>query len=334
MSNRRGVKSASGSLFISYGHRDMEPFNWLDRLKLYLAPLRRRDPVETWDDSMIQAGADWHKEIASAVERAAAAILLVGPAFLGSTFIAQEELPALLEAARTRGCRIYPVVVGYCAYDQSPLNRYQAFNDPKKPLEALPPEERNRILNAASVAVDADLRKGRRAFISTGPTPGAISEVLKQIASELQLTWKSFAAQCNRRDDLVSAIKRRLKIREQLEFENFFFKYYKKLNSEEKFQFDQIRAMTEGPLYQGNQKIVQLIEANLQVLKEVAEIGDLRQHLVFWLNKFERVFAKTPQMCLLYTGVEDGVPFPDNVDRKIANWLKKHPGQSNHERSP
>jgi hypothetical protein len=304
----------------------MEPFNWLERLKLYLAPLRRGDPIETWDDSTIEPGADWRGEIASALERAVAAILLVGPAFLASTFIADEELPALLKAARTRGCRVYPVVVGWCSYDQSPLGKHQAFNDPKNPLEALPPEEQNRILNAVSVAVDADLRKSvRRSLTSTVATPAVLTEVFKQIDAELQLTWKTFMAQCNRRDDLVRAAKSRLKVKEQLEFENFFFKYFKKLNSEEKFQFNQIRAMTEGPLFTGNQKIVQLIEANPQVLKEVVELGDLKQHLVFWLNKFERVFSKTPQMCLLYTGVEDGVPFPDGVDRKVANWLKKQP---------
>ena len=53
-------------------------------------------------------------------------------------------------------------------------------------------------------------------------------------------------------------------------------------------------------------------------------MADLRQHLVFWLDKYERVFLKRPEMCLLYTGVEDGVPFPNGVDEKVRRWIKTH----------
>lgn len=50
---------------------------------------------------------------------------------------------------------------------------------------------------------------------------------------------------------------------------------------------------------------------------------DLRQHLVFWLNKFDRVFVNNKAMCLLYTGVEDGVPFPSYVDDVIKEELNR-----------
>src|SRR5882762_9274750 len=103
------------ALFISYGHRDMEPINWLDRLKLYLAPLRRQELVDIWDDSGIRAGSEWRKEIETELKRATSAILLVGPGFLASEFIAAHELPLLLKAAKIRGTKIYPLVVGYCA---------------------------------------------------------------------------------------------------------------------------------------------------------------------------------------------------------------------------
>ncbi len=39
---RTGMAMPMTSLFLSYGHRDMAPINWVERLKLYLAPIRQR----------------------------------------------------------------------------------------------------------------------------------------------------------------------------------------------------------------------------------------------------------------------------------------------------
>jgi hypothetical protein len=312
---------APTALFISYSHRDMSPTDWLERLKLYLAPLRRSEPVDIWDDSRIQPGAVWRSQIKSALDRASAAILLVGPGFLASDFIHGEELPVLLSAAATRGTRIYPVVVGYCAYRRSQLESYQSFNDPDKPLEALPPPEQNRILNEVASLVDQDLRESK----SSARQPAAdadIPDVLRQIQRHLESTRTAFTAQCRRRNKLVDMIKERLGITETLQYESFFFRYHGKLNQEEHFQFEQIRAITEGPLYEGNRKILDLIESHPTLLDSAPLLGELRQHLVFWLNKYDRVFAKRPEMCLLYTGVEDGVPFPSGVDKQIKALLK------------
>jgi len=49
----------------------------------------------------------------------------------------------------------------------------------------------------------------------------------------------------------------------------------------------------------------------------------LRTHLEVWLSKYEQVFVKTPEMCLCYVGVEEGVGFPRAVVREIAAWLER-----------
>lgn len=312
------------ALFISYSHRDMEPINWVERLKLYLAPLRRKELVDIWDDSRIGVGSEWRREIRAALDRATSAILVIGPGFLASDFIAREELPLLLEAAERRGAKIYPVIVAYCAYKRSVLEKYQTFNDPDMPLEALTPAEQNKILNDLSLAVDADLRHGQTPTMPSPVLATDTRQAMNQIAEYLEITRTAFIAQCHRRDLLVRMIEDRLKVKEDLEYENFFFRYYGKLNDEEKFQFEQIRAMTEGPLHDGNQKMLSIIEGHPQVLEEIPALAALRQHLVFWLNKYDKVFSKRPEMCLLYTGVENGVPFPDGVDREVAQWIKEH----------
>lgn len=314
----------SNSLFISYGHRDLVSTNWVEQLKLYLAALRRQQLVEIWDDGRIRAGQDWRAEIKAAIDRAAVAILLIGPGFMASDFIAEHELPDLLEAAKTRGVKIYPLIVGYCNYKQSVLERYQAFNQPDLPLEALPTAEQNRILNALSLAVDEDLRHAQSAVPAMPAVGRDLYSAMSEISRHIAGTHTAFAAQCRRRNDLVQTLRKRLAIKKTLEYEKFFLRYYDRLNAEERFEFDQIRAITEGPMYLGNQALLDLIEQSPEVTRALPELGELRQHLVFWLNKYERVFLKRPQMCLLYAGVEDGVPFPPRLGAKVKSWLAAH----------
>ncbi len=312
------------SLFISYGHKDMESIDWLERLKLYLAPLRRNDVVDVWDDTLIDPGSNWRAEIKHALEQASAAILLVGPGFLASEFIANRELPQLLAAAKNRGAKIYPLVIGYCAYTLSDLEPYQTFNTPGEPLESLKPAEQNRILNELCLAVDQDIRHARVAESVAPENTAGLHDVIKDILKHLKSTDVAFQAQKRRRNGLVQTMRKRLNVQEHLQYEKFFFRYYKDLNDEEKFEFEQIRAITEGPLHTGNQKILQIIESMPAALDEILALEALRQHLVFWLNKYDRVFTKREEMCLLYTGVEDGVPFPSGVENDIQEWLDAH----------
>ena len=309
----------SQSLFISYAHRDMAEVNWLDRLRAYLAPLRRRT-ITVWEDSQIPTGALWDAEIKAALEGADAAILLVGPAFFASEYIETVELPHLLAAIKKRGVSILPLVVGYCNYAGSLLGPFQALNDHQKPLEALPLAEQNRWLNKLSIKVDAVLRHGAQAQPVRQPV---VVDTLKRIARQLSNSHRAFEAQCRRRDGLVDALTARLGFESDLEYEQFFFRQFAALTEPERFEFDQIRALTEGPLAGANRSILEILEHNPALLDEVPLLVDLQQHLVFWMNKYERVFVRTPAMCVLYTGVEDGVPFPGGLDRAVAERLAR-----------
>jgi len=151
-----------------------------------------------------------------------------------------------------------------------------------------------------------------------------VREAIREIATKLQDTHTAFVAQIRRRDDLVQAIEQRLGIHNDLQYEKFFFQYFPELTEREKFEFDQIRAITEGPLNNGNRRIVEILEEVPELLDELPALTDLRQHLVFWVNKFDRVFSQNKAMCLLYTGVEDGVPFPSHIDDIVQEWLTEH----------
>lgn len=139
--------SSRPEIFISYSHRDAA---WLERLQIHLRPLERKHRVERWDDTRLRAGADWRTEIREAVGRARAAVLLISADFLASEFIASDELPPLLAAAQNEGVSILPLIVGPSGFSRtSELSRFQAFNDPRRPLSTLTSSEAEQVLDNA-----------------------------------------------------------------------------------------------------------------------------------------------------------------------------------------
>jgi len=121
-------------IFVSYSHRDSA---LVAEFKRMLAPAIQSGAVDLWDDTRIQAGADWREKIAEALTSARVAVLLVTDHFLASEFIARHELAPLLERSRACGTTIFWIHVSPAMYDQTGIERYQAAHDVSKPLSTL-----------------------------------------------------------------------------------------------------------------------------------------------------------------------------------------------------
>lgn len=169
-------------LFIGYARADAK---WLEMLRKHLALGLRRAGVKIWDDSRIPEGELWRQEIAEAIEAACAAVLLVSPDFLGSEFIIDTELPALEEAAHTRGIPLMWIPIRSSAYEQSALAERQALHSPKKPLAELKPAARERafveiskkIVETFSAGTEpAGLPKGRAVLDHYAPDQSRASQ--------------------------------------------------------------------------------------------------------------------------------------------------------------
>jgi hypothetical protein len=121
-------------VFISYSHKDAK---YLEELRPFLVPFEREYRVVAWDDRHIQPGQQWRTEIAEVLGRAKVAVMLVTANFLASRFITEVELPGLLRAAETAGLRIVWISVSANAFELADFARYQAANDPSKPLDTI-----------------------------------------------------------------------------------------------------------------------------------------------------------------------------------------------------
>jgi hypothetical protein len=140
-------------VFISYSHRDTD---WLERLQVHLRPLMRESTIEVWDDTQIRPGAAWRDEIRAALANAKVAILLISADFLASDFIASEELPPLLAAAKDEGAIILPLIVSPSRFTRTEsLSRYQAVNDPVKPLVSMTKGEQEKVLDGVAERIES-----------------------------------------------------------------------------------------------------------------------------------------------------------------------------------
>ena len=81
-------------VFVSYSREDEQ---WRRRFVEMLKPLVRERRLEVWSDDRTVVGYEWRPQLAEAIARSRAALLLVSPSFLASDFIMDQELPALME---------------------------------------------------------------------------------------------------------------------------------------------------------------------------------------------------------------------------------------------
>jgi hypothetical protein len=142
--NNDAPKCTRNEVFISYCHEEK---TWLSMLQTHLKPYVRNSDVIYWDDTHIQTGQKWKEEIASALDRAKVAVLLVSPGFLASDFIADNELPRLLKAQKDEGLIVCWIPITASAYKQTEIADFQAVRacDPAHPIDSLDKSTCNQV---------------------------------------------------------------------------------------------------------------------------------------------------------------------------------------------
>jgi tetratricopeptide (TPR) repeat protein len=136
-------------IFVSYSRKDAE---WLERLKVMMAPYLHaaESELDVWDDTRLNAGQQWDVEINRALAKAGVAVALVSADFLGSAYVMQNELPAIVKAAKDGGASLLWVYISAAGWEETPLRDFQATHDTKIPLDARPRAEQNEILKSVA----------------------------------------------------------------------------------------------------------------------------------------------------------------------------------------
>src|SRR5215472_12294365 len=126
--------SQNAQIFVSYSHKDQV---WLDRFLTMLQPYVQKNGWSIWSDRDIRSGERWRQAIDDALRAARVAVLLASPDFFASRFIQRDELPLLLSAEREGRITIQWIAVRPSGYLETPIQEFQALNNPSTPLATL-----------------------------------------------------------------------------------------------------------------------------------------------------------------------------------------------------
>lgn len=198
-------------VFFSYSHKDKK---WLELFQATLKPFIGANQFSVWDDTKIKAGDIWRDEIKQALASAKVAVLLVSINFLNSDFIAENELPPLLEAAQNEGLRILLVIVGHSLFKETELGRYQTVNDSSRPLATISAANREKEIvrickeiKSAALGTIRDLKTEENSK-SSYMTPDSLEErALFSPRNTIKEEWdkvESLIVQVGRRNGLVN----------------------------------------------------------------------------------------------------------------------------------
>ncbi len=152
-------------------------------------------------------------------------------------------------------------------------------------------------------------------------------EILEELLEVLDLGLTGFRAQIENRNNLNQRIRSRLKIEENLPYEDVFAAYFEEMNRFEKRLHKNIREVTEY-IKDKNARSRELVTQIKYLEPAIPKLTQLRKHLDLWLHKYETLFVKDPAMCILYTGVTEKLPFPKGVEDEISQYLAQQKAKS------
>jgi hypothetical protein len=146
-------------------------------------------------------------------------------------------------------------------------------------------------------------------------------DLLIQLIEHLEAGFVGFKAQIHNRNELYERVRSRLKIVEELQYEDFFATYFEEMNTYEKRLHKIIRNYTKYIKVNNEQSRTIVIQLK-HLDKQIPKFHDLRRHLDFWLHKYDTMFDSDPAICLIYTGVGEKSPFPKGVEIEISKFLE------------
>lgn len=108
--------------FVSYAHANNSAKEAFMTLFAEQTAAAKHFDYQFWSDKDLQVGCDWRQSIATALNETDFGLLLISPAFLGSNFIVEHELPTYLNH---EGKPCFPVMLAPVDFQRHDLKGLQ-----------------------------------------------------------------------------------------------------------------------------------------------------------------------------------------------------------------
>lgn len=321
--------------FISYSSADRP---WAEWIAVALTKSGCTLVIQAWD---FRPGSNFVLEMQRATVECSRTIAILSPDWLASVFTQPEWAAAFSLDPTGTNRKLIPVRVRLC--EPPGLLRTIVYCDlvgldeqsARTALLEGVREVRERPTSAVfpgKASASPSGRSGQLEYpgVAVLAPPAQLPSLLQAALSLLGLlrtTRTTFVAQAKLRDQLVWHLQNRLVLNPyaRWEYEEFIGSHYKNLDDDERRMFSTMRSFTENILRDYNRRILAHIEQYPALDRCFPAVTALRDHLLVWLAKYEGTFVNTPEMCLLYTGVHEGVAFPRELEAQLWEFLKKKP---------
>ena len=313
---------AARDFFISYNHRDER---WAEWIAWTLAEGGYTHYFQKWD---FRPGGNFALEMQKAAAESERTLLVLTTNYLESLYTQPEWAAAFAKDPTGEKRLVVPVKVERCepggmlrSIVHVDLIGLSVEDARVRLLDALKPSGKPAVAPAFPGAAASDVAEFPGPAVSSPPRADPLGAAAEELRSIFATSRATFFAQANLRDDLSDRIHRRLGIRQHHEYEELFDLYYAQFQPDELRLHRTIRAYTEGILHEYNSRALEVLDHHRRLGDFLPSLPKLRQHLIIWLRKFDHVFTRTPSMSLLYVGVEEGLPFPSQIEAELERYL-------------
>ncbi|WP_168202472.1 toll/interleukin-1 receptor domain-containing protein [Pedobacter sp. KBS0701] len=117
--------------FISYSHKDVD---YLEKLKVHLAQIKREGLITDWTDQEITAGSRLDDSISAALSSSQLFISIVSPDYIASHYCFEREFTTALKLQEDGKITVIPIIVEPCDWKSTPMATIKALPDDGKPV--------------------------------------------------------------------------------------------------------------------------------------------------------------------------------------------------------
>lgn len=110
--------------FISYSHKDS---NYLERLKVHLAQMKRDGLITEWTDEEIHAGGSLNNTISDALTSSKLFLALLSPDYIASNYCYNKEFETAQRMQEVGEIIIVPIIVEPCDWQGTPFGNLKAL---------------------------------------------------------------------------------------------------------------------------------------------------------------------------------------------------------------